>query len=169
MFKHLFASSAKCHNYTNVQKMKFRELFIVVYFDPITIRVLEIDLQHTIGAQLRLFGVALPVAVFDMRFILVFHKIRQRCHVKTKVDIDFMSLCRAIGSDYMQRHTIADSKPLMHRIMKRIGYFLQLHYITVKSHALFQVVRTDGQVVNGWLIALPKNEAGYRKDQYCYG
>ena len=62
--------------------------FIIIHLDPITVRILKVNLFYTIGANLGSFVILGPVTIFNIEFIKMLCKIFYRWNTERKMNID---------------------------------------------------------------------------------
>jgi hypothetical protein len=112
-------------------------LFIIIYFDPVAVGVLKIDLFHAIDPVGD--GILLPCPVFEFNIVFfeVGYIIVYGRNAKTKVGVLIMRGFGAGAGNYMQMALNAYAKPGMAAIMKRLGNGIEADNPLIKGGAGF--------------------------------
>ena len=124
---------------------------VIIYFYPIAIRILKVNLVYLIWSNLNLFWISSPVAIFNIEPIESFHKCLQIRNGKCKMNIDIMRY-RFFGSaDYMELAMFADLKPYVTFIVEWFRNSIQQHHFFIKLCAACEVRYINRQMIKLWL------------------
>ena len=118
--------------------------FIVVDLDPVTVRVLEVDLLDLVRPQLRGLGVLRPIPIFDIHRIEVFREFLHRWHAKGQMDIDVVGNILFCARDHMQLAMLRDPEPHMLAVVERLGYPFEFQYLFIEIRRPVEVRYING-------------------------
>ena len=113
-------------------------VLVVVYFNPVAVGILEIDLADSVGTG-AYFAIALEVAVFHLEMVEAGHEILQRSDAEGHVNFDVMVRGLGGASDYVQLLVRAGAKPDVAAVFEGVGDFLEAHDLFVEVDALLHV------------------------------
>ena len=120
---------------------------VVVNFNPVAIRVLEIDLANTIYAQGYLLFVADPAFVGNGGLVELLYEGGYRRHTKTEVGIFIVDGATFRAADDMQMAAAAQAEPGMSPIVEGLRDGIQTYQVAIKSGAYLQIGHILGDMV----------------------
>jgi hypothetical protein len=123
---------------------------VVIHFNPEAIGILQIDLVHVIRPHLGLPGIALPVAIFDLMLVKMFHKSREIGHGEGEVDIDIVGNIGGGAADHMELHMVAEIEPGVAAIVEGFGNGVEKHDPSIEIPGPGQVGDVDSRVIYMW-------------------
>jgi hypothetical protein len=141
---------------------------VVVHFDPVPVRILEVDLLDLVGPDGDFFLFTGEIPVFHAECIQVFHKIRQggdgKCHMYVNVvgNIFFRA------ADHMELAVFGYFKPDMAVVVKGFGDGIQQHDFFIKFRSAGQVGDVHGNMIKAGFALGPAMQ-GKSEHQYKSG
>src|SRR3984893_17735904 len=123
-----------------------RLVLIVIHFNPVAIGILEVDLPHSIRTGGN-FAIPFEVAIFHLHLVEVSHKVRQRCHPESGVNVNVMPGCFRSASNYVQLLVRAAAKPDMPAVFERVGDSFEADHLFVELDTLRQVTHKHRGVI----------------------
>ena len=109
---------------------------VVVDLNPVTVRVLKVDLLHPVYPDGGGFGCTGPVGVLNAVLVQVCDEILDLAYAEAQVVVLvwLQFFCRPLYQVQLTGRT--EREPRVQAIVERLGYFLQLQHLFVKSCAL---------------------------------
>jgi hypothetical protein len=142
--------------------------FIIIDFDPESIRVLQIDLFDPVGPDLGTLAATRVVPVFYMGLVEVFEEFFQRGYAEGEMDVDVVRDIFLGAGDNMQLGVFSDLDPDMFSIVKGLGYFLELQGILIEISAFLEVYYKDGRMIEMRALCAD-GSGGYQYGGQGYG
>jgi hypothetical protein len=135
---------------------------VVIDLDPISVRILQVDLLYLVRPDLRGLGGLRPIAIFYIGRIKVFGEGGHIRHAESQVYIYIMGDILLGTGDHMQLPVLRKPEPYVLSVMKRLGDTLEFHYALIKIRRTVQIGHIDGLMAE--LRAL--GAAGKRQHQW---
>ncbi len=145
----------------NLLSIRCLEL-VVIDLDPISVRILQVDLLYLVGPELRGLGRLRPVAVFYVGRIEVFGEGGHIRHTKSQVYIYIMGDILFGAGDHVQLPVLGKPEPYVFSVMKRLWDTLEFHHVLIKVRRTVQIGHENGLMAE--LRAL--GAAGKRQQQW---
>jgi hypothetical protein len=138
---------------------------VVIDFDPVSVGVLQVDLFHLVGADLRSGRILGPVAVFHMFRFKVFRKGVHRGDAEGEVNIDIVGDIGCGAGDDMQLAVFRDPEPDVFAIVKGFGYPLEFQNLLIEVRGAVQVRDEDGLVTEAGALCVGGEGHHHRQHQ----
>lgn len=122
-------------------------LFIIVYFNPVAVGVLKIELFYAIDPVGDGILLPCPILVFNFVLFKVSDKIVDGRNAETKVGVLVVRRFGSSAGNNMQVAGCAEAKPGMAAIVKRLGNGIETDHLLIEMGADLQVHYVQGDVV----------------------
>ena len=116
---------------------------LIIYFDPVTVGVAEVDLPDTIRTLLNFSGIPRPVLEGQVQRMEIIDK---GLHIgDAEADVVVLVYGDGLPGSLNEVHTelVADVEPRMQAVLERLFNFLKPEYCFIEICTLFQIADID--------------------------